>query len=712
MLEQARYRVADYKRETIPFLGLNRSDEMREGEFAAMTNMSTKRYPYLAPRESMQKVDGTEGVQALFAWDGVRITAKDGQIWHGDEAVCNVTDGPKQFAVVNTKLVVWPDAVVVDLKEHKAEEISASVDSVGTVTMTTNSIQMETKPIYGKTGVFYRMGDKQRPWLWTYGSVAWSEETGWTTEDGQWTQPTSEAEGRYYIPEAKYSEETGKWVVSQPQIEVAGSIKPTYDGEPQNSEGFYCEIVSVKDLFINEFSFQSDVTMNIFWAKQQGNKLTDTFKAGDALTITGTPSGARDVEKMIVQSVDTETNTITFADNTFVAGDAAGIVESDISNDAVVAVWDSGGKTYRYRATAFSAKAGYLCVANRTQNMIAVYDTEKNLVKEYNAESVTSATAMTRITMADINAFDNSVSVTRPVPDMDFICQHDNRLWGVSSEERTIYASALGDPTSFYNYSGLSTDSYSVAVGSEGDFTGICSYGNAVLCWKERTLHKVMGTLPENYQYATYHFPGVKDGAGKSLVNINETLFYVGCDGVYAYQGNMPSLISKSLGNTALRNAVAGTDGRTYYLSTEQELLCFDTQSGLWTRWDETKVIDMARLGDDVEVLSEDGIHVLGKGESAVDWEAVFVPMYEAMDGKQYNKLVFRAEVPRGSWLAADVRFDDGNWIQAGIVRYANGLVHMPVPLRRCDKFQIRLRGSGRSTVLDMVRVFRLRGAR
>ena len=62
------------------------------------------------------------------------------------------------------------------------------------------------------------------------------------------------------------------------------------------------------------------------------------------------------------------------------------------------------------------------------------------------------------------------------VPDLDYICECENRLWGCSSADKTIYASALGMPEIFYDYRGVSTDSYAVAVGSAGEFTGICKF--------------------------------------------------------------------------------------------------------------------------------------------------------------------------------------------------------------------------------------------
>ena len=89
----------------------------------------------------------------------------------------------------------------------------------------------------------------------------------------------------------------------------------------------------------------------------------------------------------------------------------------------------------------------------------------------------------------------------------------DNRIWG--AEGKTIYASALGDPTN-YVYDGVSTDSYAVAVGTEGEFTGCIAYSSTVLFWKENCLHKVLGSYPAQYEIYTYTVPGIQKGSEKS----------------------------------------------------------------------------------------------------------------------------------------------------------------------------------------------------
>ena len=62
--------------------------------------------------------------------------------------------------------------------------------------------------------------------------------------------------------------------------------------------------------------------------------------------------------------------------------------------------------------------------------------------------------------------------VERRVPDLDFVTECDNRVWGCSSRENVIYGCKLGDPTNWFSYRGIAADSYAVTVGSDGPFTG------------------------------------------------------------------------------------------------------------------------------------------------------------------------------------------------------------------------------------------------
>lgn len=313
------------------------------------------------------------------------------------------------------------------------------------------------------------------------------------------------------------------------------------------------------------------------------------------------------------------------------------------------------------------------------------------------------------------------ITLERVIPDMDFICEAENRLWGCSSAAQTIYVSALGDPTNFNLFDGLTTDSYAVAVGTEGAFTGCCKLSSSVLFWKETKLHKMLGSYPAEFAMYTYDVEGLRAGCHKSLQVINEVLYYIGQHGIYRYEGGAPALISDCFGERleTVGAGVGGTDGAKYYLCLTEEdgtaaLYVYDTYMGLWLREDETDVVDFARVGRKLYYCDRAGGVYLadnGAADADVEWVAQMTPSYETIQGrKSYSKLLMRVEIPRGGYLIAETRYDGGIWTKCGqVVGPEQGLVAMRPPQGRCDKFELRLRGKGDCTVLGLMREFEVR---
>ena len=127
------------------------------------------------------------------------------------------------------------------------------------------------------------------------------------------------------------------------------------------------------------------------------------------------------------------------------------------------------------------------------------------------------------------------VELERRVPDMDYLTECDNRVWGCSNKENVIYACKLGDPTNWFSYRGIAADSYAVTVGSDGAFTGAATCMGYALFFKENTLHKLYGSKPSDFQLSSLRCRGVAKGAARSLCVINETLYYLSPDGVMAW---------------------------------------------------------------------------------------------------------------------------------------------------------------------------------
>lgn len=144
----------------------------------------------------------------------------------------------------------------------------------------------------------------------------------------------------------------------------------------------------------------------------------------------------------------------------------------------------------------------------------------------------------------------SGLTIKRTVPDMDYVCENENRLWGCSSKNHEIYSSKLGDPANWQSFEGISTDSYAVTVGSDGDFTGCVSHLGYVIFFKEDTIHKVFGNKPSNYQVSTSSpVRGIAKGMERTACIVNETLIYAGRDDICSYDGAQPDSVGDALRN-------------------------------------------------------------------------------------------------------------------------------------------------------------------
>lgn len=332
------------------------------------------------------------------------------------------------------------------------------------------------------------------------------------------------------------------------------------------------------------------------------------------------------------------------------------------------------------------------------------------VIKTVTADTITIEAK--RFTVGEETA---SIAVERKVPPLDFICESGNRLWGVSNEQKTIFSSALGDPTNFYTSGSGALDSWAVACGTVGDFTGCCKLSSAVLFWKENVLHKVLGSYPAEYYMYSYDMEGLRKGCEKSMVIINDVLHYVGPHGVFTYAGGSPSDISQVFGTHEITEAVGGTDGENYYLSCKDDgqaaLFTFHPNEGCWLQEDGFRVTDMARDGKDVYLLREDGTVWLadgGEDDPDVDWELEYTPFYETIEGrKRVSRLMIRAELPSGAWMRAETVTDTGRWQEAGkIIGDTADAVSMVVQPNRGDVYRVRLSGHGPCVIKSVLREF------
>ena len=314
-----------------------------------------------------------------------------------------------------------------------------------------------------------------------------------------------------------------------------------------------------------------------------------------------------------------------------------------------------------------------------------------------------------------------ALSIERTVPEMLYLCEHENRLWGCTDD--TIYASKLGDIFNWNVYDGLDTDAWAVDTGSAGRFTGCMSFMGYPVFFKEDHIYKVYGSLPSNFKVMGSATMGLAEGSGRSLAVAGETLFYLNRSGIMAYTGGIPQPMGRCFGTKRFMDAVGGSDGLKYYVSMRDEegawsLYVYDTQRGLWHREDESHVRYFAKWGGVLYFLNNAGeIWATGDAqdvlegavaENQVSWVAEFTDFTEEDPNKKgVSKFQLRLELDAGAtlqiWLQTD---SSGQYEKVGEI-LSEGAKHsyyLPISPRRADHYRLRLTGTGGCRIYSLVR--------
>lgn len=604
------------------FKGINYAQTISDGEIAEGKNLSSNAFPCLSPRRGRKNYGAYIDPTGLFSWDKL-VVIDNGNLYYDGEILGSVGEDEKQVAVINTKLCIFPDKRYVDLVNKEFKSLDPFVETAeGTAVFTHNTLTFETNLLIGtnrSANFNYLNGDSkkyQNAYVWVYTGLTWTSEGGW-----KYTTRTQQIlcflqVGQVFIPAIS---ETGGDYMSN-----------NLHGNIENNQGYYGVITWTDEENCQVIGGQlCRSKYSLYQIREQSASLTETFKVGDRVTISGcTVKTQNNVENASIKALTNKA--ITFPDNTFAS-------------------------------------------ANETSAII---------------------------------------TVQKKIPDLDFICSMDNRLWGVSNKDKTIYASSLGDPTNFYVYDGLSTDSYAVAVATKEDFTGMAAYSGNILCFKEHLLHRVYGTMPSNYTLYSYDIEGVQKGSHKSLQVVNETLFYKGIEGVYLYTGTTPELVSYNFGRKRFSDAVAGTNGIEYYISMKDEngaysLLKYDSIHGFWLREDDLQVRDFTFMNGELYMLAGKEVLIANsESEEMVVWEAELAPFLDAINKKEYKAFKLRAEVSDRSSLELLISIDDSDWIPAYRTEQMKGTVKIPVKLGKCDNFKVKLVGKGDCKVYALIREF------
>lgn len=321
----------------------------------------------------------------------------------------------------------------------------------------------------------------------------------------------------------------------------------------------------------------------------------------------------------------------------------------------------------------------------------------------------------------------SSITVSRKMPAMDFIIENENRLWGCryglnndGEVVNELYSCKLGDFKNWNCFMGISTDSYVVSLGSDGQFTGAITHAGYPLFFKENFLHKVYGQIPANFSVQTTACRGVQKGCSRSLAIVNEILYYKARHAVCAYDGSLPVEISTALGEDLYEKATAVAHGNKYYISMrktvsgERSLFVYDTAKGMWHKEDDIAAYLFCSCRDELYCATEDGniVTMLGSGDSYeeyVPWMFETGILGASLPEKKYLvKLNIRLVLEIGSTMHIMAQYDSvGEWHNLGFITGTDLRSFMiPVKPRRCDHLRLRVEAEGPGMIFSITKTY------
>lgn len=645
------------------FGGLNHTKGATDGDIYDMRNMTSDHYPVLSPRGRRRTVATYDTIYGLYCYGEHTFIAaeKNGDcgLYINGEKVMALEPSEKQMEVCNKKLIIFPDKVYYDLN---------ALDAVGSVA--------------NKSALNELTGSK-------YGEVYLVEKVN------------------YYDSRCIYYWNGSEWILFGPEADnmsaKVGPITVSFE-----SGELYGNVVN-------------NNAMRLYGIVDA--KIARLFRPGDAVTISGATEIPSNNKTAIIREVNKTTlcfypDTFTTTPDyyTYTTKEELLLPKADGTSTSEIRYYCfyNGVQQVTFRPPAKGIPKGYLLEWYVGESVLKYYAPGLNEA-EGEVEVITYgpdgnneiyygaiAAELKFVAHYEFAQMESSVTIERVIPDFDFILEVNNRLWGAKGD--TVWGSKLDDPLNWNCFEGLSTDSYSLTLGSPGDITGVANYNGYPTFFKEDGIYKLYGAYPSAYQMYATTTNGVKKDCGKSVTKIGDALYFVSKNGVMAYSGGIPIFIGEPLGVRIVK-ACGGTDGRKYYLSAydgaEWRLYVYDTYLGLWHIEDNIEAVAMSYGEELVCAGADTAIRTLGTVDGATegdfDWSVVFADgVVGSPNKKGVCKALLRADCSGGGYCDVYVSFDGDAPIHMGRIENKGKTSHtLPIVLNRGDHFSISIVGRG-----------------
>ncbi len=276
----------------------------------------------------------------------------------------------------------------------------------------------------------------------------------------------------------------------------------------------------------------------------------------------------------------------------------------------------------------------------------------------------------------EMNAADFHGGVMAPY--IRYATVHLSRIYGVAGSELCgepdrICVSGFNDYTNWnvdtdtdFSPSNAWVSAAQSNVKADGYFTGITTYLNSVVAFKRDYMHEITGSS-NPFRINDIYAEGATNN--DNIVDVDGNLFFTSDDAVKVYTGGNPRVMSYKLGKSRFENAVAGTDGRRYYLycgadgANNHRLFVYDTVVMQWAEEKiDTQVLNFAKTDYGFYMLTKTGtIYQIDTNDyQGQEWAAeTDLTAGQTVDIKHIQKIQILADIEKGSELRAYLIYDD-----------------------------------------------------
>ena len=704
------------------FLGLNQKDISNDEMFTDMLNMTSDNYPYLMPRDKAtvrQVYSGSiNSVLGSIVYGEDIYSVQNGstgrpQLFKNFESISGVTlkytNVKRQMVISGAYILIFPDNVMYNAETEEVKSMDTSVDpGLASFYLSDNKGRiLLTVPDMAALGSNIRTNDTT---ITTY----------LTSRYGYMLPVCLEKETVYYDDSSVTAEIYPVGILLGDKSKVESYVdKTTYPV-------YWVSILSDNSISIEKYNKEMSMwtpidlynTYNIEYNHSSNAgflKLKDAINEGDFIKI-----DALDEHYEEITEEDTNETYFKFIQKYRNRAKIAklSIREQVAKNETLI---DTIGFTF----------------ADPENLMLAAIRKAGNLVFDgtNNKKIIVDMYGILGFPYPNIAHLCDKALVSKDVPEMDFVTVCANRIWGCSSENHEIYSSKQGDFTSWYNYSGLASDSYAVTIPSGNPFTGAITYNDMPYFFTEVSAYSIMGNKPKNYQVQNFVLNGVEDGADKTVAQKDGYVYYKSKNGIERFNGNNSQIITEYLEVKGFKGYLGATNNDKYFVYMGKELssaklYVYDIKKNLWHIDQDSALVEMFELDNNLYsfITGYNIINLVKLYGNSVEKADILTdqsipvtydnPKWFVESGnfsgdlilnKYITKFMFQLKLEEYSKVSISLMYDDsGEWqkVFKTTDNQVKKLLKVPILVRRCERLKYKIEGIGKATIYSIVITF------